>query len=137
MREAYEFRHCRQSGQWAERGLWINFQSTYGTKTPGVAWCFPVNLRGLESRSDSLWSNRLPMENSVPRPIPPTTMPMRLSMVQIGCVVLAIGMLYAGIQGLGGRPDSDGKQTSKPVAIACLILAAAILVFAFVILPAL
>jgi hypothetical protein len=58
-------------------------------------------------------------------------------MIQIGCVVLAIGLLYSGVQGLRGRPDADDKQTSKPVAVVCLILAAAALVFAFVILPAL
>jgi len=47
MREAYEFRHCCRSGQWAERGLWIKLEDRYGTKTPVVAWCFPVDLRGL------------------------------------------------------------------------------------------
>lgn len=56
-------------------------------------------------------------------------------MIQIGCVLIAVGMIYAGIQGMRGQPDKHGKTTPKSVAIACFVLAAVMLVGAFVVIP--
>jgi hypothetical protein len=56
-------------------------------------------------------------------------------MIQIGLLVIAAGMLWAGIQCLRGKPDRDGKKTSLGVSIASFVLAAVIAVFAVVGLP--
>jgi hypothetical protein len=56
---------------------------------------------------------------------------------QSGCVVAAIGLLFAGIQGLRGIPDEKGRQTSKGVAVGTIIAAVALAIFGIVILPAL
>jgi hypothetical protein len=45
-------------------------------------------------------------------------------------------MLFIGIDGLRGAP-AEGKRTSKPVAVACLLLAALLFYVAFAGLPAL
>lgn len=58
-------------------------------------------------------------------------------MAQIGLAVLALGLLFLGVQGLRGVPDSTGKKTSKGVAVTCLVLAVGLLVFAFAVLPTL
>jgi hypothetical protein len=56
--------------------------------------------------------------------------------IQIGCLIMAIPMVIAGIQGLRGIPDSSkGQRTSKPVAIACLLLAAVVIIGSCVVLP--
>jgi hypothetical protein len=44
--------------------------------------------------------------------------------VQLGGLLMAAGLAWAGVQGLRGVPDSSGKTTSKGTAIACLVLAA-------------
>jgi hypothetical protein len=44
-------------------------------------------------------------------------------MVQIGGVVMALGLVWAGVQGLRGVPDTTGKTTSKGMAVVCLVLA--------------
>ena len=44
-------------------------------------------------------------------------------MAQIGLLVLAVGLLFVGVQGLRGVPDSTGKKTSKGVAVTCIVLA--------------
>jgi hypothetical protein len=54
---------------------------------------------------------------------------------QIGLLVLAVGLAFVGVQGLRGKPDSDGKTTPKSVAVVTLILAAGLAAFALVVLP--
>jgi hypothetical protein len=49
---------------------------------------------------------------------------------QIGLLALAAGLLFIAIQGLRGVPDSTGKQTSKSVAVVCLVLAVGLAAFA-------
>lgn len=44
-------------------------------------------------------------------------------MVQLGLILVAGGLAWAGVQGLRGVPDSKGKATSKGTAIACLAFA--------------
>lgn len=56
-------------------------------------------------------------------------------MAQIGLGVLALGLLFLGVQGLRGVPDSTGKKTSTGVAVTCIVLAVGLLVFAFAVLP--
>lgn len=56
-------------------------------------------------------------------------------MAQIGLLVLAVGLLIVGIQGLRGVPDSTGKKTSKGVAITCIVLAVGLVVVALVVVP--
>ncbi len=43
--------------------------------------------------------------------------------IQAGGLMMAVGIAWAGIQGLRGVPDSTGKKTSKGTAIACLVIA--------------
>jgi hypothetical protein len=45
-------------------------------------------------------------------------------MVQLGGACLAAGLVWLGVQGLRGVPDSTGKTTSKGTAVVCLVLAA-------------
>jgi hypothetical protein len=54
---------------------------------------------------------------------------------QIGLLAVAVGLLFVGVQGLRGVPDSTGKQTSKGVAVACLVLAVGLVVVALAVLP--
>ena len=56
-------------------------------------------------------------------------------MLQIGAVIMVLGLSYAGIQGLRGVPDKNGKKTNPIVAAICLILAVAVVILAFVVLP--
>jgi hypothetical protein len=42
--------------------------------------------------------------------------------IQLGGLLMAIGLFWPGIQGLRGVPDSTGKKTSKLTAIICLVL---------------
>ncbi|MBP3957943.1 hypothetical protein J8F10_22035 [Gemmata sp. G18] len=56
-------------------------------------------------------------------------------MAQIALLAVAVGMLFVGVQGLRGVPDSNGKKTSPAVAIVCLLLAAGLVVFALLVLP--
>lgn len=57
------------------------------------------------------------------------------AVAQIGLLVLAVGMLFVGVQGLRGVPDSNGKKTPKSVAMVCLVLAAGLAAFALLVLP--
>ena len=43
-------------------------------------------------------------------------------MIQLGGLFMAVALLGIGIQGLLGKPDSNGKKTSIGVAIACIVL---------------
>ena len=43
-------------------------------------------------------------------------------MIQLGGLAMAFALLWVGVQGLRGAPDSNGKKTSKGVAITCLLL---------------
>jgi hypothetical protein len=43
--------------------------------------------------------------------------------IQVGGLLMAVGLAWPGIQGLRGVPDSTGKKTSRGTAIACLVLA--------------
>ena len=58
-------------------------------------------------------------------------------MLQIVLLVLAAYVLWCGVRGLRGKPDTgDGSdQTSKPVAIACIVVAVVLAGFALVGLP--
>ncbi len=56
-------------------------------------------------------------------------------MIQIALLVIAVGLLWPAIQGLRGVPDSKGNKTSPVVAIATLLAAIGIAVFALIGLP--
>ena len=43
--------------------------------------------------------------------------------VQAGGVLIAFALGWVGVQGLRGKPDTTGEVTSKPTAVACLVLA--------------
>jgi hypothetical protein len=45
-------------------------------------------------------------------------------MIQVGGLVMAAALAWAGVQGLRGVPDSSGKVTPKGTAVACLVIAA-------------
>ena len=53
---------------------------------------------------------------------------MAMLMVMAGGCLIAFGLTWAGVQGLRGVPDSNGKMTSKGTAIALLVFAALVLV---------
>ena len=55
-------------------------------------------------------------------------------MIQIGLIIMAIGLLFAGIKALAGK-EAPGKQTSKPVAITLVVLGVAVIAFALIGLP--
>ena len=42
--------------------------------------------------------------------------------IQLGGLMMALALVWPGIQGLRGVPDSTGKKTSKATAVVCLIL---------------
>jgi hypothetical protein len=44
--------------------------------------------------------------------------------IQLGGLLIAAALAWAGIQGLRGVPDTTGKTTGKGTAIACLVIAA-------------
>jgi hypothetical protein len=48
---------------------------------------------------------------------------MGMLLVQLGGLVIAAGLVWVGVQGLRGVPDSTGKKTDKGTAIACLVIA--------------
>ncbi len=56
-------------------------------------------------------------------------------MVQLGLMILVLPLIWVGIQGLRGVADSKGNTTGKPVAVACLIFAVLVAVFALIVLP--
>lgn len=57
-------------------------------------------------------------------------------MVQIGLLVVAAGILFGGIQALRGKESSE-KETPKAVAIAMIVVAALLAIFALFVLPVL
>ena len=55
-------------------------------------------------------------------------------MFQIGLLLIAASLFFAGIQALRGE-EKTWKQTSEGVAVAMLVIAVALAVFALVFLP--
>jgi hypothetical protein len=43
--------------------------------------------------------------------------------IMLGGLLMAAGLAWTGVQGLRGIPDARGKQTSRGVAVICLVLA--------------
>lgn len=56
-------------------------------------------------------------------------------MAQLAFLVLAGDLLVVGILGLAGKSETSKSKTSKPVAAVCVILALAVVGFAFGVLP--
>lgn len=50
--------------------------------------------------------------------------------IQAAGIVFALGLVWVGVQGLRGVPDSSGKVTPKGTAIACLVIAGVLAVAA-------
>lgn len=42
--------------------------------------------------------------------------------IQIGGLCIAAGLIFTGIQGLRSGQDPEGKATSMPTAIACVVI---------------
>ncbi len=54
---------------------------------------------------------------------------------QLGFVAMAVLVFSVAVQGFRGVPDTNGKKTSKGVAVVCLIPGVGMLVLAFVVVP--